>query len=182
MKHKTVTEKEKEVFKNLAGQFGYTNALEAPRLVKVVVSSGTGSQIKKDKKRNELVAERLAKITGQKPAGRGAKKSIAGFKSRQGEIIGFVTTLRGKRMRAFLDKFLNVALPRTKDFKGVNRTAVDEMGNLTVGVKEHTIFPETADEDLKNVFGMAITVVSTAKNKKEAAAFFEALGFPLKKV
>lgn len=181
MKHKTIQEKEKEAYGKLKGEFGYTNVMQAPRLTKVIVSTGTGSQIKKDKKRNDFIMERLVKIAGQKPSLRGAKKSIATFKSRQGEIIGIMTTLRGKRMRLFLDRLLNVSLPRTKDFKGINRTGIDEMGNLTIGIKEHTIFPETADEDIKDVFGLAVTVVSSAKNKKEATAFFEHIGVPFKK-
>jgi len=92
-----------------------------------------------------------------------------------------VVTLRGSRMDAFLEKLINVALPRTKDFRGINRKAVDNVGNLTIGIKEHTIFPETADEDIRDVFGMSITLVSSAKNKKEGTAFFELLGIPFKK-
>lgn len=181
MKQKTIQEKEKEAYNKLKSEFSYKNVMQAPRLTKVVVSSGTGSQIKKDKKRNDFIVERLVKIVGQKPSLRGAKKSIATFKSRQGETIGIMATLRGKRMRLFLDRLLNVSLPRTKDFKGINRTAVDEMGNLTIGIKEHTIFPETADEDIKDVFGLAITIVTTAKNAEEARAFFTHLGVPFKK-
>ncbi|MEK7662136.1 MAG: 50S ribosomal protein L5 [Patescibacteria group bacterium] len=181
MKTKSVQEKNKEALVHLKGKFHYKNVMQAPRLVKVAVSSGTGSQIKKDKKRNEFIAERLSKITGQKASPRGAKKAIATFKTRQNDVIGATVTLRGKRMFLFLDKFLNVALPRTKDFKGIARTAVDEMGNLTIGIKEHTIFPETADEDLKDVFGLAITIVTTAKGKDEATAFLEYIGVPFKK-
>jgi large subunit ribosomal protein L5 len=112
---------------------------------------------------------------------RAAKKSIASFKVREGEPVGIVITLRGARMYGFLDKFLNVALPRTKDFRGLERKAVDNMGNMTLAVREHTIFPETADEELKNVFGLAITFVTTAKSRDEAMAFFELLGMPFKK-
>ena len=150
--------------------------LATPRLVKVVVSSGTGKA--KDKKRNDLVSDRLAKITGQKPAPRGAKKSIASFKTRTGDVIGMQVTLRGERMFGFLDKLLHVALPRTRDFRGVDPKALDEMGNLTIGMREQTVFPETADEDLKDVFGMAVTIVTTARNKKDALGFLTALGVP----
>ncbi|MDP3957927.1 MAG: 50S ribosomal protein L5 [bacterium] len=181
MKYKTVAEKEKEAFSKMKGEFGYTSPMEAPRIMKVVVSSGTGTQAKRDKKRNDFIAERVGRIAGQKPAPRGAKKAIASFKTREGETIGYAATLRGARMHGFLEKFLNVALPRTKDFKGVSKRAVDDMGNLTIGIKEHTIFPETADEDLKDVFGLAVSVVTTARNKKEAEAFFSHLGFPFKK-
>lgn len=155
--------------------------MQVPRLLKAVVSVGTGSQIKKDSKKNDFITDRLSKITGQKASPRPAKKAVATFKTRKGDILGAMVTLRGTRMNLFLDKFLNVALPRTKDFKGISRNAVDQMGNLTIGIKEHSIFPETADEDLKDVFGLAITIVTTAKNKEEATAFFEYLGIPFKK-
>ena len=181
MKHLTVKEKEGEAAEKMKSVFHYKNAMAAPKMVKVVLNVGTGTAIKKDKNKNDAIADRLAKITGQKPAKRGAKKSIASFKVRQGDPIGVVVTMRGKRMYAFLEKLVNVALPRTKDFRGITRKAVDNIGNLTIGIKEHTIFPETADEDIKDVFGMAITLVSTAKDKKEGTAFFEILGVPFKK-
>nr|AKQ01050.1 50S ribosomal protein L5, large subunit ribosomal protein L5 [uncultured Parcubacteria bacterium Rifle_16ft_4_minimus_13933] len=170
---KTIKEKENKAFELLKSKFGYKNKMAAPHLTKVVINSGTGSALQKDKNRNDLVMDRLAKITGQKGASRAAKKSIAGF--------GVVVTLRGKKMYGFLDKFLNIALPRTKDFRGIDRKTVDNIGNLTIGIREHTIFPETSDEELKDVFGMAITIVTTAKSKAEALAFFELLGIPFKK-
>ena len=178
---KNLTEKEKEAFEKMKGVFHYKNAMAAPKMEKVVINVGTGTLIKKDKNKNEAVADRLAKITGQKAALRGEKQSISSFKVRQGDPIGIVVTMRGKRMYAFLDKLINVALPRTKDFRGISRSAVDNIGNLTIGIKEHTIFPETADEDIKDVFGMSITLVSSARNKKEGLAFFELLGMPFKK-
>ena len=158
---------------------GIKNVMALPRLQKLVISIGTGS--KTDKKKKELIENRLTKITGQKPSPRGAKKSIAGFKSREGDVIGYATTLRGARMWGFLDKLLNVALPRTRDFRGLDPKAIDDMGNITVSIKENTIFPETADEDLKDVFGMAITFVTTAKDKKSALEFFKVMGLPFKK-
>lgn len=181
MKRATVQEKAKEAYPKLKERFGYANAMEAPRLEKVVVSVGIGSGMKKDRKRDELVMDRLGKITGQKALVGKAKKAIATWKTREGEPLGLSVTLRGKRMYLFLEKFLNVSLPRTKDFKGVDRSVVDDMGNMTIGVKEHSIFPETAEEDLKDVFGLGITVVTTAKSKEEATAFFELLGVPFKK-
>lgn len=181
MKHLTAREKEKEVFEKMKSVFHYKNAMAAPRLKKIVINVGTGTAMKKDKNKNEAIADRIAKISGQKPALRGAKQSISSFKIRQGDPVGIVVTLRGKRMFAFLEKLINVALPRTKDFRGINRNAVDNIGNLTIGIKEHTIFPETADEDIRDVFGLSIILVSTAKNKKEGAAFFEFLGIPFKK-
>lgn len=182
MKQNTVKntyELNKDSFNGLKGKFEYKNPMQAPRLVKLVISTGTGSV--KDKKKIELIADRLAKITGQKPAKRASKKSIASFKVRQGDLVGYQVTLRGKRMCDFIDKLVHIALPRTKDFRGITKTAVDQMGNYTLGIKEHTIFPETSDEDLKDVFGFGMTVVTTSNNKAETLAFMEYLGFPFKK-
>ena len=181
MKHLTVKEKEVESFGKMKEAFHYKNIMAAPKMVKVVFNVGTGTAIKKDKNKNDAIRDRLAKITGQKGSLRGAKQSIASFKIRQGDPVGVMVTLRGKRMYAFLEKLINVALPRTKDFRGVNPGAVDDIGNLTLGIKEHTIFPETADEDIRDVFGLAITLVSTAKSKKEGKQFFELIGMPFKK-
>jgi large subunit ribosomal protein L5 len=169
------------VFDTLKDAFGYKSKLQAPRLEKVVINVGTGKRAKTDKNWNEFVADRLAKITGQKAATRGAKQSIAGFKVREGDAVGQIVTLRGQRMYSFLDKLVHIALPRTKDFRGLNRSSVDAMGNMTLGIKEHTIFPETSDEELKDIFGLSISVTTTAKNKEEATKLFEHLGFPLKK-
>lgn len=176
---KSVREQQNSAFKALKDEFGYINVMQAPRITKVVISSGTGSS--KDKTRNDLISDRLAKIVGQKPSPRAAKKSIAAFKLREGDQIGVMVTLRGVRMYAFLDKLINVAFPRTRDFRGLKKTGIDEVGNYTIGLKEHIIFPETSDEDLRNVFGMSITIVSTAKSKAEADAFFTHLGMPFKK-
>lgn len=177
---KSITEKIKDTHKTLKAELGVKNAMALPRFTKVVVNSGTGKA--KDKKRNELVADRLAKITGQHASPRAAKQAIATFKTRQGDIIGYSVTMRGKRMNGFLDKLWNIALPRTRDFKGFDEKGVDELGNLTLGLREQTIFPETADEELKDVFGLAITIVTTAKDRKTGLAFFKALGFPFKKI
>lgn len=172
-------EKQKKAFTALKGVFDYKNVMQTPRIEKVVISTGTGRV--QDKAKVELIQDRLGKITGLKPAPRGAKKSIAAFKVRQGDVVGFQVTLRGPRMDDFLNRFLGVALPRTRDFRGIPLKAIDEMGNLTIGVREHTIFPETADEDLKDVFGLSVTVVSSAKNKKEAEVYLRHVGFPLQK-
>jgi large subunit ribosomal protein L5 len=168
----------KSAYTALKGEFGYRNPMQAPRVSKVVVSVGTGRE--KDKHKLALITDRLARITGQKPAPRPAKQSIASFKLRQGEIIGQQVTLRGTRMEHFLDKLINLALPQTRDFQGLKVSAIDEMGNYSIGIKEHTIFPECADEELKDVFPMGITIVTTAKNKKEAEAFLRHIGLPLK--
>lgn len=168
---------EKKAFDAMKADFGYKNKLQAPRLTKVVISTGVGKI--KDKNKIEVIKDRLARLTGQKAAARGAKKSIATFKVRQGDIVGFQVTLRGARMYDFLDKLIHIAFPRTRDFRGISTNGIDSLGNMTIGIKEHTIFPETSDEDLKDVFGLAITVVTSAKGKKEAEAFFRHLAFPL---
>lgn len=177
-KHVTIKEKAANAFDALKGEFGYKNVMRAPRIEKVVVSTGVGSI--NDKNKIKIIEERLATITGQKAARVQAKKSIATFKVREGDLSGFQVTLRGSRMYDFLDRLLNVAIPRTRDFHGIT-DGVDEMGNYTVGIKEHTIFPETSDEELKNVFGFAVTVVTTSKDPKETKAFLAHLGFPFKK-
>jgi len=175
----TIKQKQNSVFKTLKDVFGYKNIMQTAKVAKVVVSTGTGST--KDKTKIELIPDRLAKITGQKPSPRAAKKSIATFKLREGDTIGYMVTLRGARMEAFLDKLINIALPRTRDFKGISKKAIDQMGNLTIGIKEHTIFPETGDEELKNVFGISITLVTNAKTREEAEKLFEHIGIPFKK-
>ncbi len=176
-----VSDKINSAYEALRGKFGYTNKLAAPKITKILISVGTGKRARFDKTVHTLVADRLARITGQKPSPRTAKKSIAGFKIRQGDEVGQVVTLRGKKMQEFLEKLIHITLPRTKDFRGLNRTAVDSMGNLTIGIREHSIFPECAEEDLKDIFGLAINVVTTARNRDEAMAFFDHIGVPFKK-
>ena len=180
MKTKTTKEKVKDTYKELKEDLGFKNVMQAPKIVKVVVNSGVGSL--NDKKKIDIVLDRLAKITGQKPIKRGAKKSIATFKSREGDVVGVQVTLRGEKMWSFLERLLNVALPRTKDFRGISPNAIDEMGNYTLSVREHTVFPETADEDLKDVFGFSATIVTNLKNQSSALSFFKALDFPFKKI
>lgn len=176
----TTKEKLKALYPKLKEKHGYTNIMQAPRVEKVVVSVGTGKMSRADKKKNDFIADRLAKITGQKPSPRPAKKSIASFKLREGEIVGQSVTLRGDRMYGFLDKLTNIAIPRTKDFRGFSPRAIDAVGNFTMGIKEHTIFPETADEDLKDVFGLSVTVVVSTRKKDESRDVLEGIGFPFR--
>lgn len=177
---KLIKEQQKTTFDTLKGQFGWKNVMQTPRVEKVVISVGVG-KMAKDKEKVKLVANRLEKITGQKAAIRGAKKAIATYKTRIGDKVGYQVTLRGKRAEDFLNRLIHVALPRTKDFKGIKTTAVDAMGNYTLGIKEHSVFPETADEDIKDIFGLAITVVTTAKSKEVAKAYLTHIGFPFVK-
>ncbi len=177
---KNVKEKASQSYELLKGKFGYKNLLSAPRLTKVVVSVGTGSAMKKDRTRNEFVVDRISKITGQKPTIRGAKQSVASFKIRENDPIGVALTLRGAKMYSFLDKLIDIAIPRTKDFRGIPDTIIDTMGNLTLSIKEHSIFPEASDEELKDVFSFGVTIVTTAKNREEALEFFKLIGIPFK--
>ncbi len=172
-------EKTKESFEALKSKLGFVNMMQAPKILKVVVSAGVGSF--NDKKKIDIVEDRLGKITGQKPIKRGAKQSVASFKSREGDIVGVQVTLRGEKMWSFVDRLFNVALPRTKDFRGISNEAYDDMGNYTLSIKEHTVFPETSDEDLKDVFGFAVTIVTNLKSKEQTKSFFEALGLPFRK-
>ena len=176
---KPMKEQLQGVFAGLKDTFSYKNVMQAPRIEKVVVSTGTGKI--DDKHKIELIQDRLAKITGQKVSPRPAKKSIASFKLREGDIIGYQVTLRGQRMQDFLDKLVHIALPQTRDFRGLKPTAIDEMGNITLGIKEHTIFPETADEELKDVFSLSITIVTTAGTREEAEALLRHINLPLQK-
>ncbi|KKW19052.1 MAG: 50S ribosomal protein L5 [Parcubacteria group bacterium GW2011_GWA2_51_10] len=172
------TDTQEKTFGALKSEFGYKNLMQAPRVEKIVVSAGVGSKF--DPKKRELVKDRLAKITGQAPAPRAAKKSVAAFKIRTGDTVGYQVTLRGARGKAFLDKLIHIVLPRAKDFRGLRPETIDEMGNMTIGLKEHIVFPETADEESKDIFGLAITIVTTARNKKEAESFLRHLGLPLR--
>ncbi len=179
MKHSTIKEKTAAAYEEMKSQFGYKNKMQAPKIIKVSLSSTTGSI--KDPKKRDLIGDRLSKIAGQKATVKSAKKSIASFKVRQGDAVGWQVTLRGPRMWSFLEKLVNIALPRTRDFRGIDTKSVDQMGNYTLGIKEHTVFPETADEEIKDVFGFAVTLVTSAKSKPETLALLTYLGFPFKK-
>ncbi len=179
MSMETVQTQLTKVFDALKGTFDYKNVHQAPTIEKVVISVGTGRV--DDKAKIALIQDRLAEITGQKAAPRVARQSIASFKLREGDIIGYQVTLRGARMEDFLNKLIHIALPQTRDFRGLKTSSIDEMGNYTLGIKEHTIFPETADEDIRDVFGMSVTIVTTAKSKPEAEALLRHIGFPLQK-
>jgi len=155
------------------------NSHAVPRIVKVVVNTGTGSV--KDKERIKLIEKHLSLITGQHPIETVAKKAIASFKTREGSHVGYNITLRGKRMYDFLNRMIFVAIPRQRDFRGINLKSVDGFGNLTIGFKDHLVFPEMVGQDVRDAFGFAVTVVTTAEDKDTAVEFFRSLGFPLKK-
>src|SRR4030042_4098538 len=169
----------KEAVPLLKEKFNYSNNLAVPRILKTAVNVGIGKINKESDKIEEIISS-VAEITGQKPAKTKARKAISGFKTRQGLEIGIKVTLRGKRMWQFLERLVNIALPRTRDFQGLEEKSIDGRGNLNIGIKEHTIFPEISAEKVKNIFGLQITVVTNARSQKEGIALFKALGFPIK--
>lgn len=169
----------KKIILTLQKELGVKNILALPKIEKVVINIGLGRTLK-DEKFLEIVMRDLALIAGQKPKTTLAKKSIANFKTRKGMVIGATVTLRGQRMYDFISRLINIALPRTRDFRGINVKSLDKNGNLTIGVKEHIIFPEIKGEEIRNIFGFEITIVVKAKNKEEATALYKAMGFPIK--
>ncbi len=177
---KTFDKKYKEVvLPELAKEGSYSNFMAVPRLTKVVVSAGVGSI--KDENKKKSVSEGLSIITGLLASPRKAKQSIASFKLREGQVIGYAVTLRGKRMMDFVSKLVNVTIPRIRDFRGLDLKIIDSMGNMTIGFRDHTVFPETSEHDVRSAFGLATTITTTAKTKKEAQALLTKVGFPFKK-
>lgn len=170
----------KEIIIALKEKFSYRNILQVPRVEKVVINVGFGKKAK-EKESTESVEKTLRLITGQKPVLTKSKKSISAFKIREGMVIGAMVTLRGQRMYDFLEKLINITFPRVKDFRGINPKSVDRTGNLTVGFKENSSFPEVKVEDLNNLHGLEISVKTTAKNHEEGLEFLSLLGFPFKK-
>ncbi|MFL5263906.1 MAG: 50S ribosomal protein L5 [Anaeromyxobacteraceae bacterium] len=170
---------EKEIRTSLMKEFGFTNPMQVPRLEKVVVNMGLGEAINNGKVLDASV-DQLAQITGQKPVVTKARKSIANFKLRQGQSIGAMVTLRGDRAYEFLDRLMNIALPRVRDFKGVSPKAFDGKGNYTLGVREQIIFPEINYDNVEKIKGMNITVVTTARDDEEGRALLRSLGMPFR--
>jgi len=177
---------EKTVIPKMMEIFGYKSKMAVPRIEKVVINTGFGRLVagltkqEREKISNEI-AHDLSLITGQKPLFTKARKSIAGFKIRKGMVIGAKVTLRGKRMYDFLERLIYIALPRTRDFRGIDPDSIDKNGNLTIGIKEHIVFPEVSSENVRRIFGLEITVVTNAETREEAEKLYRLLGFPLKK-
>ncbi len=161
----------------LMSQFGYSNLFEVPRLDKVVINMGIGEAVQ-DSKRINAAVEELTRISGQKPVVTRAKKSIAGFKLREGMPIGVKVTLRRDRMFEFLDRLVNIALPRVRDFRGLNPKSFDGRGNYAMGVKEQIVFPEIDYDKVDTIRGMDIIVVTTAKTDDEARELLKRFQFP----
>ncbi len=163
----------------LKTQFGYSNVFEIPRMMKVTLNVGVGRNAK-EANFIESVEKTLRAITGQKPVRTKAKKSVAGFKIREGQVVGVMVTLRKKRMNDFVEKLIHYTLPRVRDFRGIDSSIVDGHGNLNLGFKEHISFPEVGSDEIDRVHGLELSITSTAKTHEEGVALFKAMGFPFK--
>lgn len=176
----------KEVIPKMMEKFGYKNKMAVPKIEKVVVNTGFGKMISvktsdEKKKIISAILNDLAIITGQKPVLTKARKSISGFKIRRGMPIGAAVILRRKMMSDFLERLINITLPRSRDFEGIDPKSVDRRGNLTIAIKEHISFSEILPEKVKNMFGLEITVVTTAGSREKGLALLRLIGFPIKK-
>ncbi len=163
----------------LMDQFQYTNIHQVPKLVKVSVNRGLGEADQNAKSMEASISE-IALITGQKPVVTRAKQAIAGFKIRQGMPVGIMVTLRGERMYAFVDRLINLALPRIRDFRGISPKSFDGRGNYTLGVREQLIFPEVEYDSIDQIRGMDISIITTAKNDEEGRALLKEMGMPFR--
>jgi len=175
----------KEVIPQMMEKFGYKNPMAVPKIEKVVLNTSFGRLIsgktpEEQKKIYQPILEDLALICGQKPILKGAKKSISTFKIREGLPIGATVTLRRKRSADFLERLIHIALPRSRDFRGIDPKSIDKKGNLTIGIKEHITFPEILPERAKTIFGLEVTVVTNAKSREEGIELLRLLGFPIK--
>ena len=168
-----------EIVPRLMRDLGYTNPMAVPRVQKIVLNVGMGAA-QSDPKLADAVERSLVHITGQRPVRTLARKSIASFKIRQGMPIGMMTTLRGKRMWDFLEKLIRVSLPRVRDFRGIAPSTVDGRGNLSIGFREHVMFPEITGDEVEKTHGIQVTVVSSAGNRAAGLALFTALGVPFR--
>ncbi len=176
---------QKEVVSEMIKKIGYKNKMAVPKIEKIVINTGFGRMITEktsdeQKKNREAILSDLTLIVGQKMVLTKAKKSIAGFKIREGALIGAMVTLRGRKMYDFLERLIYITLPRTRDFRGINLKSFDKNGNLTIAVKEHIVFPEIMPEKTKFIFGLEITIVTTTKNREEGIVLLRLMGFPIK--
>ena len=171
---------QKEVAPALFKEFNFKNVMQVPRIEKIVVNIGLGEAMAEPKTLEAAISD-LTQIVGQKPVMTKSRKSIANFKLREGVVIGTKVTLRGERMWAFLDRLLNVALPRVRDFRGVSTNAFDGRGNYTLGLRDQLIFPEIDYDKIDKLRGMEVTIVTSAKTDDQARALLDLLGMPFKK-
>jgi large subunit ribosomal protein L5 len=177
MKSRLVTTYKEKIVPKLREKFGYKNIHEVPRLVMIVVNIGTG-RADKDAKLGEAMLDTMRRITGQQPSVRKARKAISAFKVRLNQSVGLTVTLRGNRMYEFLDKLVNVTLPRVRDFRGINPKSFDGRGNYSFGLKDQNVFPEVPFEQVEKTHGLQITVRTTAKTDPEGRALLEGFGMP----
>ena len=166
-----------EIGPEMMKEFGYSSVMQIPSLDKVVVNIGLGEALQNARAIENVTAD-LARITGQRPVTTKAKKSIAGFKIREGMPIGAMVTIRGRRMYEFVDRLLNASLPRIRDFQGLSRNSFDGRGNYSIGIREHTIFPEIDYNSIDRIRGMQIVIVTSAENDQEGMRFLELAGMP----
>lgn len=171
---------QKEVIPKMKEIFGYKNDLAVPKITMVKINSGISAKNSKDEKYLNTVIGSLTRITGQKPILVRAKKSISAFKVRKGMTVGVAVTLRGKRMYDFVDKLINVALARVRDFQGLDPKSLGNSGSLTIGFKEHVVFPEIKSDEVERIHGLEVSIITSAKTGKEALALLKLLGFPFK--
>jgi large subunit ribosomal protein L5 len=179
MPNRLKTEYQDKIVPKLMEQFSYTNIHEVPKLVKITVNRGMGEAAQNAKALEASLAE-IATITGQKPVVTRAKKAIAGFKIRQGMPVGIMVTLRSDRMYSFLDRLVNLALPRIRDFRGISPKSFDGRGNYTLGVREQIIFPEVEYDRIDQIRGMDISIITTANNDEEGRALLKEFGMPFR--
>ena len=175
----------KEVIPKMTEKFGYKSPMAVPRIKKAVVNTGFGREAvaktgEEQKKLQETTLESLSLICGQRAVLTNAKKAISSFKLRKGMPVGAMVTLRGQRMYDFLERIINVVLPRSRDVRGIDPKSIDGQGNLTIAMKEHTAFPEVSPEKARQIFGLEITVVTSAKSKEEGSELLKFMGFPIK--
>lgn len=170
----------KEILPALKEKFGFKNVMQVPKITKIVLNVGLG-KLKEDKKKIDLIFEDVKKIAGQSPVKTRARKSISGFKVRENQVVGLSCTLRGMRMYSFLDKLVNVALPRVRDFQGVSAEGFDGRGNYHLGIKEQIVFPEVPADSLENVFGLEVSIVTNAGKDEPARELLKMMKFPFKK-
>ena len=168
-----------EVVFKMKERFGYKNIMAVPRILKVSLNSGIGKYLK-EKEAVDAIVQDFKMISGQKPILSKARKSVSGFKIRQGQAVGVSVTLRGNRMWDFMQKLISSTLPRFRDFQGIEQKNFDDQGNLNMVVKEHIVFPEITAENVKDIFGVQVSIINSARTKKEGVELFRMLGFPIR--
>lgn len=171
----------KEILPKVKEDLKLKNDMAVPRITKIMVNCGIGSYTKAHGKDYSAVTDNIAAITGQKPVVTKAKKAISNFKLREGEPVGLIVTLRGKRMYDFLNKLINIVFPRVRDFRGLSAKGFDGKGNYSIGFKEHIVFPEISPDDVIRIHGLQVNIVTTAKNDDEGYALLKEFGFPFRK-